>query len=198
MTGAVPGSEDGPPDLPVDLPRLSCVYPDVPLAWVVAMSDVGRGSATAERAAPASLGGEAGWSVLHAAVGDYLTGRRRATATAGVEVLLGVEAVRARLVEESRRWDICLALGGPESPEAIAVSLPYDLAALDRGQRDVTLYPSDSLRRVTTSAYLDTLGRHGAAVRVTDVVPLTMKICIVSGAASLCFPSTRQTRAAGA
>ncbi|MGF7234157.1 MAG: hypothetical protein ACQSGP_04225 [Frankia sp.] len=89
-----------------------------------------------------------------------------------------MEAVRARLVEESRRWDICLALGGPESPEAIAVSLPYDLAALDRGQRDVTLYPSDSLRRVTTSSYLDALGRHGAAVRVTDVVPLTMKICI--------------------
>ncbi|MEV8452109.1 helix-turn-helix domain-containing protein [Streptomyces sp. NPDC052095] len=98
----------------------------------------------------------------------------------GIEHLVGVEAVRVRLMELAQRakTEVCtFAPGGALSAAALEASRPLDEQNLSRGIRMRTVY-LDSVRNDTaTVGYADWLASVGGETRTVPALPMRMIVC---------------------
>ncbi|MFF4173287.1 LuxR C-terminal-related transcriptional regulator [Streptomyces sp. NPDC001744] len=114
---------------------------------------------------------------LLALTADYLDARRLRSSTGLVEVLHGVETVRAALTELaalcSRSVD-SMVPGGAQSEEAVRAALPLDRALLDRGVALRSLFLDSARSHPGTHRYLKELRRAGGEVRTAALLPTRM------------------------
>ncbi|MEV5447400.1 LuxR C-terminal-related transcriptional regulator, partial [Streptomyces sp. NPDC052644] len=106
-------------------------------------------------------------------------GRCQSAAEPSMERLVGVDAVRGRLVELARscRSELCAFMpGGAQTPASLAASRPLDEASIRRGVRLRTVY-LDSIRNdPATLAYAGWLCQGSSEVRTGPALPLRMLV----------------------
>ncbi|WP_018349894.1 helix-turn-helix domain-containing protein [Longispora albida] len=96
-----------------------------------------------------------------------------------VERLIGIDAVRDRLVElaSSCRWEACsLMPGGAQSAASLEASRQLDADAISRGVRLRTVYLDSVRNDPPTMAYAKWLRELGSEVRTAPTLPLRMLI----------------------
>jgi len=97
----------------------------------------------------------------------------------GVDRLIGIDAIRARLRElaETCTWEACSFMpGGAQSASSLAASRPLDADAINRGVRLRTVYQDSVRNDPGTREYAEWLGELGSEVRTAPTLPLRMLI----------------------
>jgi DNA-binding CsgD family transcriptional regulator/sugar-specific transcriptional regulator TrmB len=123
---------------------------------------------------------------------------RPATASPGVEQLLGLDQIRDRLATLTRdvtREVAAFAPDGGHTPEAIAAARPLDQQMLERGVRIRTLYLDSIRNHPPTVAHAEWLAERGGEVRTVPVLPIRM---ILVDRATAVIPVNSDDTAAGA
>ncbi|WP_369237468.1 LuxR C-terminal-related transcriptional regulator [Streptomyces sp. R21] len=94
-----------------------------------------------------------------------------------IENLVGVDAIRERLVELSRSATReCLAFnpGGAQSESSLAASMPLDKEVISRGVSMRTVYLDSARTHAPTARYAHWLTELGGQVRTVPTLPLRM------------------------
>jgi DNA-binding CsgD family transcriptional regulator/sugar-specific transcriptional regulator TrmB len=97
----------------------------------------------------------------------------------GVDRLVGIDAIRARLRElaQTCTWEACSFMpGGAQSASSLAASRPLDADAINRGVRLRTVYQDSVRNDPGTREYAEWLGELGSEVRTAPTLPLRMLI----------------------
>ncbi|MFE7590386.1 helix-turn-helix domain-containing protein [Kitasatospora sp. NPDC057512] len=123
---------------------------------------------------------------------------RPATAHAGVEHLVGLDAIRDRLASLTRGVKdevMTFAPDGGHTPESIAAARPLDEELLGRGVKIRTVYLESAGNSAPTVAYTAWLAARGGQVRVVPSLPTRM---IVVDRATAVIPVNSDDTAAAA
>lgn len=116
---------------------------------------------------------------LTALTADYLDARRLRSDAGQVEVLQGVETVRATLTELAALATTAvdsMAPGGAQSEHAIRAALPLDKELLGRGVALRSLFLDSARSHAPTFRYLKDIHDAGARVRTTSLLPTRILI----------------------
>lgn len=116
---------------------------------------------------------------LTALTAEYLDARRLRSDAGHVEVLQGVETVRATLTEIAALCAIrvdSMVPGGAQSDHAVRAALPLDRALLNRGVVLRSLFLDSARSHPGTYRYLKDIHRLGAQVRTTSLLPTRILI----------------------
>ncbi|MFJ9698969.1 helix-turn-helix transcriptional regulator [Streptomyces fradiae] len=116
---------------------------------------------------------------LTALTADYLDARRLRSDAGQVEVLQGVETVRATLSELAALAATSvdsMAPGGAQSEHAIRAALPLDKELLGRGVALRSLFLDSARSHSATIRYLKDIHDAGAHVRTTSLLPTRILI----------------------
>ncbi|WP_258534470.1 helix-turn-helix transcriptional regulator [Streptomyces sp. PT12] len=116
---------------------------------------------------------------LHSLSGDYLEARSLRFARSSVEVVRGLDNIRA-VIDDLARTCVtsldALAPGGGQSEAAIGAATPLDLELLGRGIRIRSLFQHSARRHRPTVHYAELITAAGARVRSAGVLPSRMQI----------------------
>ncbi|WP_078900222.1 helix-turn-helix transcriptional regulator [Streptomyces sp. SBT349] len=115
---------------------------------------------------------------LHSLSGDYLEARSLRSAKSSVEVVEGIDNIRAVLDDLARTCMTALdaMLPGRVPEEAVRAATPLDLETLERGAKVRQLYQQTARGHWPTVQYAETLVGAGAQVRITSVLPARVLI----------------------
>lgn len=116
---------------------------------------------------------------LAALTADYLEARRMRSTSDDVELLEGVETVRAMLTDLatlSRHSVDSMVTGGAQSDAAIEAALPLDRELLERGVALRSLFAGPAMAHSPTARYLRAIEGAGARVRLNPLLPTRMLI----------------------
>lgn len=116
---------------------------------------------------------------LHALSGDYLEARSLRSAESSIEIVEGIDSIRAVIDDLARTCSGSLdALHprGGQSEEAIRAALPLDLEILGRGVHVRTLFLHSARKHRPTVQYAEAISLAGAQVRTTSGLPSRMLI----------------------
>jgi DNA-binding CsgD family transcriptional regulator/sugar-specific transcriptional regulator TrmB len=105
--------------------------------------------------------------------------RQPKTPEPGVERLIGIDAIRARLqgLAESCAWEACSFMPGEaQSASSLAASRALDADAIERGVRLRTIYLDSVRNDPATREYAQWLGELGSEVHTAPTLPLRMLI----------------------
>ncbi|MDB1089482.1 helix-turn-helix transcriptional regulator [Streptomyces sp. ACA25] len=123
---------------------------------------------------------------LHALSGDYLEARSLRSSTSNIEVIKGIENVRAVIDDLARTCSQSLDTMHPAgglSEAAIHAAAPLDLETLARGVRIRTLFQHSARKHWPTVQYTSKITAAGAEIRSSSVLPSRMliydRICAV-------------------
>jgi DNA-binding CsgD family transcriptional regulator len=116
---------------------------------------------------------------LLALSGDYLEARSLRSARSVVEVVKGIDNIRAVIDDLARTCTEsldALVPGGGQSDAAISAAVPLDLELRARGIRIRSLFQHSARRHRGTVHYVETISLAGARVRTAGVLPSRMQI----------------------
>ncbi|MGW7313832.1 LuxR C-terminal-related transcriptional regulator [Streptomyces sp. NPDC054854] len=116
---------------------------------------------------------------LAALTPDYLDARHLRSTSDNVEILEGVETVRAMLTDLaalSRRSVDSMVTGGAQSERALDAALPLDRKLLERGIALRSLFVGPARSHPPTLRYLRAIQKLGAHVRISPLLPTRMLI----------------------
>ncbi|WP_326596911.1 helix-turn-helix transcriptional regulator [Streptomyces sp. NBC_01803] len=115
---------------------------------------------------------------LHSLSGDYLEARSLRSAKSSIEVVEGIDNIRAVLDDLARTCVKTLEalVPGRFPEEAIRAATPLDLETLERGVKTRQLWQQTTRKYWATVQYAETLIAAGAQVRTTSVLPSRMLI----------------------
>ncbi|SOD64978.1 regulatory protein, luxR family [Streptomyces zhaozhouensis] len=116
---------------------------------------------------------------LHALSGDYLEARSMRSAKSSIEVVEGIENIRAVIDDLARTCTEsldALVPGGGQPEGAIRAATPLDLETLERGVKTRMLFQHTARKHRATVVYAGTLIAAGAQVRSVSVLPSRMLI----------------------
>ncbi|MDT0343014.1 helix-turn-helix transcriptional regulator [Streptomyces litchfieldiae] len=116
---------------------------------------------------------------LLALSGDYLEARSLRSARSSIEVVKGIDNIRAVIDDLARTCTEsldALVPGGGQSDAAISAATPLDLELLARGIRIRSLFQHSARRHRATVQYVQTINSAGAQVRTAGVLPSRMQI----------------------
>ncbi|TDC20960.1 LuxR family transcriptional regulator [Streptomyces sp. 8K308] len=123
---------------------------------------------------------------LHALSGDYLEARSMRSAKSSIEVVEGIENVRAVIDDLARTCTTSLESmqpGGGVTDAAVRAALPLDMELLSRGIAMRSLFQHSARRHRSTVQYVERLTTAGGSVRSTGTLPSRMLIydreCVV-------------------
>ncbi|UED88570.1 helix-turn-helix transcriptional regulator [Streptomyces profundus] len=119
---------------------------------------------------------------LHALSGDYLQARSLRSARSSIEVVEGIENIRAVIDDLARTCTEsldALVPGGGQPEEALRASLPSSLGLLRRGVRIRSLYQHAARRHRATALQVERLAAAGCEARTTGV--LASRLLIYDG-----------------
>ena len=134
---------------------------------------------------------------LHALSGDYLEARSMRSAKSSIEVVEGIDNIRAVIDDLDRTCATSIDALNPGRPteDAIRAALPLDLKTLERGVRKRQLFQQAVRTNRAVVQYAEQLVAAGAQVRTASVLPASMLIYDRSCAV---LPLDPQQAAAGA
>ncbi|WP_059012479.1 helix-turn-helix domain-containing protein [Streptomyces specialis] len=116
---------------------------------------------------------------LLALSGDYLEARSMRSARSSIEIVEGLDNIRAVIDDLARTCaDSLDALipGGAENEAAVAAAKPLDLELLSRGVRVRSLFQHAARRHRVMMQYVETISSAGAETRSVSVLPSRMLI----------------------
>ncbi|WP_255308180.1 helix-turn-helix domain-containing protein [Streptomyces marincola] len=116
---------------------------------------------------------------LLALSGDYVEARSLRSARSSIEVVEGIDNIRAVIDDLARTCAEsldALVPGGGQSDTAIRAATPLDLELLARGIRVRSLFQHSARRHRGTVQYVRTIQAAGARVRSAGVLPSRMQI----------------------
>ncbi|WP_234320184.1 helix-turn-helix domain-containing protein [Streptomyces sp. SBT349] len=116
---------------------------------------------------------------LHSLSGDYLEARSLRSAGSSVEVVRGIDNIRA-VIDDLARTCVssldALVPGGGQPEAAISAATPLDLELLGRGVRIRSLFQHSARRHRPTVSYAERINAAGARVRSVGVLPSRLQI----------------------
>ncbi|TDC66128.1 helix-turn-helix domain-containing protein [Streptomyces hainanensis] len=116
---------------------------------------------------------------LHALSGDYLEARSMRSAKSSIEIVEGIDNIRAVIDDLGRTCTKsldALVPGGAVSKAGLAAALAVDLELLSRGIRIRSLFQHSARGDRATTVHAATLADAGAQIRTTAVLPSRMLI----------------------
>ncbi|MEU1378422.1 helix-turn-helix domain-containing protein [Streptomyces triculaminicus] len=130
--------------------------------------------------------------------GSYMEARSMRSVKDRIEVVRGVEAIRAVIDDLARTCTDsvdAMVPGGGQTDRAISAATPLDLATLERGVAVRTLFQHAARNHRATTAYAEVIRAAGAEVRSASLLPSRM---LVYDAATAVLPLDPDHTAAGA
>lgn len=116
---------------------------------------------------------------MHALTGDYLEARSMRSAKGRVEVIEGLDNIRAVIDDLARTCkssvDV-LSPGGPLDEAAVSSATPLDLDTLARGAHIRILFQHSTRKHKLTAKYAARITAAGAQIRTTGVMPSRLLI----------------------
>ncbi|WP_461037732.1 LuxR C-terminal-related transcriptional regulator [Streptomyces mayteni] len=123
---------------------------------------------------------------LHTLSGDYLEARSMRSAKSSIEIVRGIDNIRAVIDDLGRTCAIsldALVPGGGQAEDSLRAALPIDLELLARGIRIRSLFQHSARRHRSTAQYVERVSAAGAEVRCVGTMPSRMLIydrdCVV-------------------
>ncbi|MCE7082413.1 LuxR C-terminal-related transcriptional regulator [Streptomyces sp. ST2-7A] len=116
---------------------------------------------------------------LHALSGDYLEARSLRSAKTNIEVIKGIDSIRAVIDDLTRTCSSSLdtlAPGGGQSEQAIRSAVPLDLEMLARGVELRTIFQHSARRHLPTAQFVARITAAGARVRSSSTLPSRVQI----------------------
>ncbi|MDT0322307.1 helix-turn-helix transcriptional regulator [Streptomyces millisiae] len=116
---------------------------------------------------------------LHALSGDYLEARSMRSAKSSIEIVEGIDNIRAVIDDLGRTCAKsldALVYGGPQTDDALRAALAVDRELLSRGIRIRSIFQHSARGHRATTVYAATLASEGGQVRSTAVLPSRMLI----------------------
>ncbi|WP_165985688.1 helix-turn-helix transcriptional regulator [Streptomyces sp. YIM 98790] len=115
---------------------------------------------------------------LHALTGDYLEARSMRSARSNIEIIEGIDHIRAVIDDLARTCSQSLDTMHPglQSEQAIRAALPLDVEMLARGVAIRTLLQHTAHSHPATTYYAEKITAAGAGVRSTGLLPSRMLI----------------------
>ncbi|WP_052848371.1 helix-turn-helix transcriptional regulator [Streptomyces avicenniae] len=116
---------------------------------------------------------------LHALSGDYLEARSLRSAKSSIEIVEGIDNIRAVIDDLGRTCAKsldALVPGGAQSDASLRAAVAVDLELLSRGIRIRSLFQHTARTHRATAVYAATLAGAGGQVRSTSVLPTRMLI----------------------
>ncbi|WP_230423836.1 helix-turn-helix transcriptional regulator [Streptomyces radicis] len=110
---------------------------------------------------------------LHSLSGDYLEARSLRSAKTSIEVVEGIDNIRAVIDDLARTCMTSLdaLMPGRPTEEAVRAARPLDLRILKRGGKMRQLFQQTARNHPPTVQYVEALEREGAQMRITSVLP---------------------------
>ncbi|MDT0343013.1 helix-turn-helix transcriptional regulator [Streptomyces litchfieldiae] len=110
---------------------------------------------------------------LHSLSGDYLEARSMRSAKTIIEVVEGIDNIRAVIDDLARTCvkSIDALTASRPTEEAIRASTPLDLEQLERGVRTRRVFQHAARKHWTSVQFLETLAAAGAEVRTATALP---------------------------
>ncbi|WP_344265617.1 helix-turn-helix transcriptional regulator [Streptomyces sodiiphilus] len=116
---------------------------------------------------------------LHALSGDYLEARSMRSAKSSIEIIEGIDSIRA-VIDDLARTCVssldAMVPGGGQDEDAIRAATPLDLETLARGVKIRTLFQHSARRHWPTTQYATRITAAGAEVRTTGLLPSRMLV----------------------
>lgn len=114
---------------------------------------------------------------MHALSSHYLEARSMRSARGDIELVRGLENVRALIEDQARTATTSvdtLATGGAQSEQAIRAALPNDLRVLSRGCRLRIVFQESARRHKPTTQYAARISAAGGQARCLSHLPTRM------------------------
>ena len=116
---------------------------------------------------------------LHTLSGDYLEARSMRSAKTSIEIVEGIDNIRAVIDDLVRTCVSSLEVlisGGGQSEDGIRAAIPLDMELRSRGVEIYALFLHSARRHRATAQYMDALSGAGAHVRCIGMLPSRMQI----------------------
>jgi DNA-binding CsgD family transcriptional regulator len=134
---------------------------------------------------------------MHALSGHYLEARSMRSARGDIELVRGLENVRAVIEDLARTASTSvdtLASGGGQSEQALRAALPNDLRVLSRGCRLRILFQDSARRHKPTAQYVSRITAAGGQARCLSHLPTRL---ILYGKDSAVLPMNHERTGLG-